>query len=92
MANRDKLISFPEEILETLYDYKIKTGIPVSSYIRECVARKMIVDGLIVIKVRCISSEEKKERKKKISMVEATESNKFCDGDSCGVDPRIKEK
>jgi len=47
---KDKLISFPEEILDALEDYRKKTGIPATDYIRDAVCRKMIIDGLIMIK------------------------------------------
>lgn len=84
---KDKLISFPKEILLVLDEYKKKTGIPATDYIRNCVCRKMIEEGLIYIEMKYIVQEKKIENNgNKASTLEAIEANKFCDGDSCEVD------
>lgn len=90
MTNKDKLISFPEEILEVLEEYKRKTGIPATDYIRNCVARKMIGDGLIWLNIRYIDVDAKRKgkEKKKPDMTDAIESNKFCSADGKCDDPR----
>lgn len=85
MVNKEKLLSFPEEILDVLADYKKKTGIPATDYIRDCVCRRMIVDGLIVIKTRPIYMNGKEE---KIEIMD--EALKYCDGDKCEM-PSILE-
>ncbi|MEE9439750.1 MAG: ribbon-helix-helix domain-containing protein [Saprospiraceae bacterium] len=90
MVNKDKLISFPEQILEKLEEYKQKTGIPATDYIRDCVARKMIGDGLIWINIKYVDVEVKRNgnKKKKPDMTDAIESNKFCSADGKCEDPR----
>lgn len=90
MTNKDKLISFPVEILEKLEEYKQKTGIPATDYIRDCVARKMIGDGLIWIKIRYIDVEVERNSKdkKKPDITDAVEYNKFCSSDGKCDDPR----
>lgn len=87
MVLKDKLISFPEEILDKLEEYRQKTGIPATDYIRDCVCRKMIIDGLIFIKTRYIFIE-KEENGKKLLPNTPPEEIKFCDGDKCEIDPR----
>ena len=47
---KDKLISFPEEILIALDKYKDITGIPATDYIRNAVCRMMILDRLIDVR------------------------------------------
>ncbi len=81
---KDKLISFPEEILGVLDEYKQKTGIPATDYIRDCVCRKMIEDKLIMIKMKYINvSKEREDNGGKVSAEELAqiEANKFCDVD-----------
>jgi len=91
---KDKLISFPEEILIVLDEYKKKTGIPATDYVRRAVVKQMIVEGLIFIQTKYIIIEKDfKDNGGKASMLEAIEANKFCDGDSCEVDyskPKLK--
>lgn len=60
MLIKNKLIGFPKILLECLEEYKKKTGISISSYIKEAVSRKMIADGLIHIKIKYINIEVKK--------------------------------
>lgn len=80
---KDKLISFPEEILNALDDYKKKTGIPATDYIRLAVIKKMIEEKLIWIKTKYITVEKERDNGGKLSTIDAIESNKFCDGDKC---------
>jgi len=88
MDMKDKLISFPEEILEVLEEYRQKTGIPATDYIRRAVLREMIADKLIFIKMKYITFETKNEEEKEpVINMDAIESNKFCDGDKCEIDP-----
>ena len=78
---KDKLISFPEEILDVLDEYKQKTGIPATDYIRRAVVKQMIVEGMIFIKMKYIEVvEEKGNKGKKVNISDAIEANKFCDG------------
>lgn len=74
---KDKLISFPEEMLQALDDYKKLTGIPATDYIRDTVARRMVTDGLIKLKTKTIVIEDR--------VTEVPEAIKFCDGDKCEV-------
>ena len=60
---KDKLIGFPKEILEALDEYKKKTGIAATDYIRTAVSRRMIVDGLISIKTKYITVEKERNDK-----------------------------
>jgi len=78
---KDKLISFPEEILDVLDDYKKKTGIPATDFVRKAVVKQMIIEGLIFIKTRYII--EDKIKLVRVNISDAIESNKFCDGDKC---------
>lgn len=82
---KDKLISFPEEILNALDEYKQKTGIPATDYIRSCVCRKMIEDRLIWIKTKYITIEKEGDNGKKMDVSDAVNANSFCDGDSCEI-------
>jgi len=82
---KDKLVSFPEEILDILDEYKQKTGVPATDYIRLAVIKKMIEEKLIFIKVKYITIKKKGEDDIKLSKVEASELNKFCDGESCEI-------
>lgn len=66
MVNKDKLISFPEEILKVLEDYKHKTGIPATDYIRRAVVKQMIIEGLIYIQRKYITVETENEEKSNI--------------------------
>ena len=91
---KDKLISFPEEILGVLDEYKQKTGIPATDYIRDCVCRKMIEDRLIFIKTKYINvSKEREDNSGKLSTDELAqvEANKFCDGASCEIPALINK-
>ncbi len=78
---KDKLISFPEEVLDVLDVYKKKTGIPATDYIRRAVVKQMIVEGLIFIQTRYIIVEQKRDNVKVIDDSDAVNSNSFCDGD-----------
>jgi len=88
MANRDKLVSFPEEILDTLEQYKQKTGISANDYIRNCVCRKMIQDGLIMLRTRYIDVDKDGNGNGKINI--PPQEILFCDGDKCQIDPLAK--
>lgn len=78
---KDKLIAFPVDVLDTLAEYKRKTGVSASNYIRNATIRKMIGDGLIWFKMNTVIIETEKNGKKLIDQTDAIESNKFCDGD-----------
>ncbi len=83
---RDKLIAFPMDVLDTLAEYKIKTGVSASNYIRNATIRKMIADELIWFKMKTVIVETEKNGKKlRIDQTDAIESHKFCDGDKCEV-------
>jgi len=87
---KDKLISFPEEVLDVLDEYKQKTGIPATDYIRLAVIKKMIEEKLIFIKTKYVNvNKEKEDNSKKISTLDAIEANKFCDGDKCELPTRL---
>ena len=90
---RDKLVAFPEDVLDTLADYKKKTGVSASNYIRNATIRKMIVDKLIWFKMNTIEVEKESNGKKlNLSNAEGNIANSFCDGDSCDFNPEIMEK
>jgi len=90
---KGKLIEFPESILEALAEYKKQTGISASDYIRLATCRRMIVDKIVILKVIEIDVERNGNGSKiKIDMTDAIESNKFCDGESCGFDPEMASK
>lgn len=79
-------MSFPKEILEALDEYKQKTGIPATDYIRLAVIRKMIEEKLIFIQTKYINvNKEREDNGGKLSVDELAqiEANKFCDGESC---------
>ena len=79
---KDKLIAFPMDVLDTLAEYKKKTGVSASNYIRNATIRKMIADGLIWFKMKTVIVETVKNGKRlKIDETDAIESNKFCDSD-----------
>ena len=81
---KDKIISFPEEILDALQEYKEKTGIPATDYIRSCVCRKMIQDGLIMIRTKYIDvNKEKVNNGKKVNA--PPQEILFCDSEKCQV-------
>ena len=87
---RDKLIAFPEAILNTLAKYKKETGVSASNYIRNAVIRKMIVDKLIWFEMRIVVVEKENNGKKlQLSNMEANQLNSFCDGDSCEFKPPL---
>lgn len=89
---KDKLIKFPEVVLDTLADYKGKTGVSASNYIRNAVIRRMVIDGLIWFKMKTVVIEKESNGKKlELSNIEGDQANRFCDGDSCEV-PIILEK
>ena len=89
---RDKLIAFPEDVLDTLADYKKKTGVSASNYIRNAVIRRMIVDELIWFEKKTVIVEvESNGKKLGLTNVEGNQANRFCDGDSCEL-PIILEK
>jgi len=88
---KDKLIGFPTEILDVLDDYKKRTGIPATDYIRKAVVKQMIIEGLIFIHMKYITVEAEKENSNKVSVSDAIEANKFCDDDKCEL-PVILEK
>jgi hypothetical protein len=82
MVNKDKLISFPEEILDVLEDYKQKTGIAATDYIRNALAKQMIIDKLIFFSTKYIEVEKEKQKKKTEQPIGAM----YCDGDGkCNV-------
>ena len=89
---RDKLIAFPEDVLETLAEYKKKTGVSASNYVRNATIRRMIQDGLIWFRKKTIIVETEKNGKKLIDQTDAIESNKFCDSDGKCELPVILEK
>lgn len=83
---RDKLIAFPEDVLEILADYKAKTGVSASNYIRNATIRRMIRDKLIWFKMVTVDVKTEKNGKLvTMSNAEGDEANKFCDGDSCEI-------
>lgn len=89
---KDKLIAFPEEVLDTLADYKKKTGVSASNYIRNATIRRMITDGLIWFEMKTVVIKEKSDGKKlELTNIEGDQANRFCDGDSCEI-PIILEK
>ena len=51
---KNKLIAFPKVILDKLEEYKEKTGISASAYIRNALVRQMIVDKLIFFTTKYI--------------------------------------
>lgn len=59
---KDKLISFPTEILDALDDYRKSTGVPATDYIRTAVIRSMILDKLIVIKTKVVFMDKKENK------------------------------
>lgn len=87
MEHKDKLISFPKVILDTLHEYKQKTGISASDYIRTSLIKQMILDELIWFKTKYIIQEvdkvTEKEVKTYIDDSDARQVNSFCDGDKC---------
>jgi hypothetical protein len=91
---RDKLIAFPEDVLDVLSDYKEKTGVSASNYIRNATIRRMIQDKLIWFSMKTIDVETKSNGKKysNLSDAEGNEANKYCDGDSCEALPPQMEK
>ena len=89
---KDKLISLPVEVLNVLASYKSKTGISATDYIRTATIRKMIVDGLIFFKTKYVTVEKESNGDKlKLQTLDAIESNKFCDGDSCEISPLVNK-
>lgn len=89
---RDKLIAFPEEVLNTLADYKKKTGVSASNYIRNATIRRMIVDELIWFEKKIVVVEAESNGKKlELTNIEGDQANRFCDGDSCEM-PIVLEK
>lgn len=56
---KDKSISFPKQILDALEEYKKKTGISASDYIRNATCRKMIEEGIIKIKKITVEIKDK---------------------------------
>ncbi|MHA1408742.1 MAG: hypothetical protein ACTSQY_00240 [Candidatus Odinarchaeia archaeon] len=91
MELKEKLISFPKEVLDKLDEYKQKTGISSTSYIRAAVIRSMIVDGLIFFKTKYVEVE-KESNGKYVGMDYLPEELKYCDGDSCSVSIPFKDK
>jgi len=84
MANKDKLISFPVEVLEALDSYRKQTGIPATDYIRLATIRRMIMDSIIILKSKVVEVENNNHKKyKKVNA--PPEAIKFCDGDSCHI-------
>ena len=81
---KDKLVSFPEEILIALENYRKKTGIPATDYIRNAVCRKMIEDKLIFIRTKYITIETKNEEHKTIPQA-APQEILYCDSESCNI-------
>lgn len=90
MEMKDKLISFPKEVLDALEEYKKRTGIPASHYIRNATIRSMIVDGLIFFKTKYIYIEDPGNGEKIKQAI--PEEIKFCDGDKCMIDPIMVHK
>ena len=89
---KDKLIAFPKEILDVLDEYKTKTGIPATDYIRRAVVKQMIVEGMIYIKMKYIEVvEERGDKGKKLNISDAIKANKFCDGDKCELPALINK-
>lgn len=84
MANKDKLISFPVEVLEALDDYRKQTGIPATDYIRLAVIRKMVSDRIIKLKQKVIEVANN-NNKKYVKINAPPEAIKFCDSESCEV-------
>lgn len=78
-----KLISMPKKILEKLKDFKEKTGISANSYMRNAIVRQMIADGLINITPLNLSAG----RERKIKIETPPEDIKYCNGDSCSIQP-----
>lgn len=56
---KNKLIGFPIEVLEALDEYRKKTGIAATDYIRDAVVRRMFMDELIRVEVIIIKDERK---------------------------------
>ena len=85
MEMKNKLISFPKEVLDVLEDYKRKTGITASDYIRDATIRRMIVDGLIFFKIKYVDVNIDGNGQKKSKDKSPPEEIKYCDGDRCEI-------
>jgi len=57
---KEKLIAFPKVILDKLDEYKLKTGISSTTYIRTALVKRMIVDKLIFFSTTYIKIEDDK--------------------------------
>jgi len=58
---KEKLISFPKIILDKLDEYKTKTGINSTDYIRHALVRQMVLDKLIYFTTEYIKTKEIKK-------------------------------
>ena len=81
---RDKLVNFPEFILDKLEEYRHNTGISASSYIKHAVVKQMVLDKLIYFKTEYITTINKEPETVQNPIPEEL---KFCDGDKCEFDP-----
>lgn len=86
MEHKDKLISFPKVVLDTLEEYKRKTGISASDYIRRALIKQMILDQLIWFQTKYVILEKESNGEAlHLKELEAHQANSFCDGDKCEI-------
>jgi hypothetical protein len=90
---KSKLIEFPPEILDALAEYKKTTGVSASDYIRNATCRRMLTDKIIYLKIIEVEVESKNNgrKKKELDEIDAIESNKFCDKDTCEIPIQLPE-
>lgn len=79
--HREKLISFPNFILDKLDEYKQKTGISSTAYIRLALIKAMVLDKLIYFKTKYIITNQENQ----INKNSIPESLKYCDSEHCEV-------
>lgn len=72
----DKLITYPKELDEILKEYKEKTGISVTQYIRKALIKQMILDELIEFEKKTFVEENGALQPK---------GEKYCDSASCEI-------
>lgn len=81
LEHKEKLISFPKFILDKLDEYKMKTGISSTSYIRNSLIKQMVLDKLIYFKIEYVITKQEKQ----INKNSIPESLKYCDSEHCEV-------